>query len=199
MFKNISKKRLTVLLVSLLSVIALSVGLTLAYVYTKTDDVKNEFEPSKVSCAVMENGETAEHEEDRLSVSTKSSVQIKNTGDAEAYIRVAVVVNWKKADGTVWAQMPAADDYSITFASNTGWTEGDDGYYYYKNSVAPDTVTGILIDEAKQLKDAPQADYVLSIEIVASAIQAKPTDVVQKQWGITFEQDGKTIAGEALS
>ena len=173
MFKNISKKRLTVLLVSLLSVIALSVGLTLAYVYTKTDDVKNEFEPSKVSCAVMENGETAEHEEDRLSVSTKSSVQIKNTGDAEAYIRVAVVVNWKKADGTVWAQMPAADDYSITFASNTGWTEGDDGYYYYKKPLAAGQTSSLLIKEvafAPEM-DNPYQECTVTVTVKAYAVQ----------------------------
>ncbi len=195
MFKNISKKRLTILLVSLLSVIAITVGITLAYVFSNTDPVENEFEPSKVACAVVENGFDTENTDNTVNTdATKTNVQIKNTGDTDAYIRVAVVVTWKRADGTVWAQQPEAEDYSIDWsfddAENPTWVKGEDGYYYYKNPVAADTLTDILIKEAKVLKAAPEDGYQLSIEIVASAIQAKPTDVVTSRWGVAVADDG---------
>jgi hypothetical protein len=182
MFKNISKKRLTILLVSLLSVVAISVGVTLAYVLTNTKPVENQFKPSKVACAVVENGGSPVTGAVTETGDTKDKVQIQNTGDTDAYIRVAVVVTWKKADGTVWAQAPVAGTDYTAWTPGTGWVRGADGYYYYTNSVAPDALTGILINKVEPLKAAPETGYTLSVEIVASAIQAKPTTVVTDQW-----------------
>lgn len=190
MFKNISKKRLTILLVSLLSVVAISVGVTLAYVLTRTDEVENEFKPSKVACAVVENGAPPVTGAVTETGDTKDKVQIKNTGDTDAYIRVAVVATWKNADGTVWAQAPVAGTDYTAWTPGTGWVLGADGYYYYTNSVAPNALTGILINQIVPLKAAPEAGYRLSIEIVASAIQAKPSDVVKDQWGVTVDANG---------
>ena len=54
MFKNLTKKRLTVLLVSLSLILVVGVGVTLAYVFASTGNVVNTFTPSHVSCAVVE-------------------------------------------------------------------------------------------------------------------------------------------------
>lgn len=172
-------KRSMALLVSLAVVLTVAVGVTLAYIFTKTDPVENTFKPSKVTCAVIEDGKTTDDPFGQVNVSSKSNVQIKNTGDTTAYIRVAVVVTWKNEKGNVWAQAPGEEDYSITWnLTANGWVEGTDGYYYYTDPVAPGDLTGILIKEAK-LKEGYAApvgtdgtQYYLSIEIVASAIQA---------------------------
>ena len=195
MKKFINKKFIVVTALALL--LFVTVGSTLAYIFTKTEPVENKFDPSKVSCAVVENGNDPVSS-GNVPVSSKKNVQIKNTGDTDAYIRVAVVINWMSEDGTkVWATKPVKStdgtdgDYTISYAENTGWEKGSDGYYYYKNSVVPNGgVTEILITEAKVLKEAPQEGYYLSIEIVASAIQAKPTSVVTSQWGVTVANDG---------
>ena len=195
MKKNLKKK--VVLAMSVALLLAVVVGTTLAFILTNTDSVENTFKPSKVSCGVVENGNDPVSA-GNVTLSSKTNVQIKNTGDTDAYIRVAVVVNWTNADGTkVWATKPVeGTDYSINWAFNdkenpTAWDPGSDGYYYYKNSVAPNGgVTEILINEAKVLKEAPQEGYYLSIEIMASAIQAKPTSVVTSQWGVTVANDG---------
>lgn len=197
MNRFLNKKSIIITSVALLIFVA--VGTTLAYVFTQTDPVENTFKPSKVSCAVVENGNPRENTANVVQTdNSKTNVQIKNTGDTDAYIRVTVVVNWMSADGTkVWATKPVEDtDYSINWAFDdtenpTAWDPGSDGYYYYKNSVVPNGgVTEILINEAKVLKEAPQEGYYLSIEIVASAIQAKPTSVVTSQWGVTVANDG---------
>lgn len=191
--------RKSVLITSIALLLLVAVGTTLAYVFTKTDPVENKFNPSKVSCAVVENGNSSENTANVVQTgNSKTNVQIKNTGDTDAYIRVAVVINWMSEDGTkVWATKPVeGTDYSINWAFDdtenpTAWDPGSDGYYYYKNSVVPNGgVTEILITEAKVLKEAPQEGYYLSIEIVASAIQAKPTSVVTSQWGVTVANDG---------
>lgn len=183
---NFTKKTITLTSIALLLLI--TVGTTLALIFTNTGDVENTFKPSRVACAVVE-GDNSAVESDIVDTGTvKEDVKIQNTGDTDAFIRVAVVVNWMNADGTkVWAQKPIIDeDYQIVFKPKDEnnvviWEKGNDEYWYCKKEVAPEETTGILIEEATQLKPAPDG-YYLSIEIVASAIQSSPDTTVENQW-----------------
>lgn len=180
MKKFINKKFIVVTALALL--LFVTVGSTLAYIFTKTEPVENTFNPSKVACAVVENNKPDENKADIVpNDSIKTNVQIKNTGDTDAYIRVAVVVNWMNDDGTkVWATRPVeGEDYTISYDLSKGWVDGDDGYYYYTKAVPPidgNNLTSILIENATQINDGPKGtdgtQYYLSIEIVASAIQS---------------------------
>lgn len=197
MKKYINKK--SIIITSVMLLLLVTVGTTLAYIFTETTPVENTFKPSKVSCAVVENGGTPVTGSVTDTGNVKENVQIKNTGDTDAYIRVAVVVNWASADGScVWAQKPADDDYTITYNLSNGWFNGGDGFYYYSKAVSPGESTSVLIDKAKQLLAAPKGtdgtQYYLSIEIVASAIQSTPETVVKEQWssGIS-DVDGTTL------
>ena len=199
-------KRRIIAAVALALALLCTVGGTLAYVFMSTDPVENVFQPSTVTTAVVEDGGTPVVGSNANTGTIKEKVQIKNTGDTDAYIRVAVVVNWADATGTrVWAQKPVACthganctsdacEYRITYDLNNGWFLGSDGYYYYNKSVAPGALTNNLITVANQLKDAPKGadntQYYLSIEIVASGIQSTPTSVVKDQWGVTVANDG---------
>lgn len=188
MKKYINKK--SIIIASVMLLLLATVGTTLAYIFTETKPVENTFNPSKVSCAVVENNGTPVTGSVTDTGNVKENVQIKNTGDTDAYIRVAVVVNWASADGScVWAQKPADDDYTITYNLSNGWFNGGDGFYYYSKAVSPGESTSVLIDKAKQLLAAPKGtdgtQYYLSIEIVASAIQSTPETVVAEQWGVT--------------
>ncbi len=190
MKKYINKK--SIIIASVMLLLLVTVGTTLAYIFTETTPVENTFKPSKASCAVVENGGTPVTGSVTDTGNVKENVQIKNTGDTDAYIRVAVVVNWASADGScVWAQKPADDDYTITYNLSNGWFNGGDGFYYYSKAVSPGESTSVLIDEAKQLLAAPKGtdgtQYYLSIEIVASAIQSTPETVVENHWGVTVE------------
>lgn len=176
-------KRLATLLVSLLLVLGVAVGGTVAFLSTRTDSKVNTFTPSEVTCAVMETFEN----------NVKSQVAVKNTGDTTAFIRAAINVTWMSnqdaANQTVSAKVPVKDtDYSITFAKNTNWIQGADGYYYYQLPVDPQVSTEVLIDECKLQENASVPDgYHLSVEIVASAIQSAPDSVVQSMWHVTVE------------
>lgn len=194
MKKNI--KKITIMITSLVLLLLVAVGTTLAYIFTETEPVVNVFKPSKVSCAVVENGSETENTGNIVATGTpKTNVKIKNTGNTDAYIRVAVVVNWASEDGKkVWAQKPVlGTDYSIAYATETGWEPGPDGYYYYTKSVAPGTLTGTLINQAKKLQTTPPEGYYLSIEIVASAIQSAPDHVVQDAWKTVTGNNGTLI------
>ena len=184
MKKHITKK--TIAIISFALLIFITVGTTLALVFTNTDPVENTFKPSKVSCAVVE-GKSDPVEHSNVDTGTeKKEVKIKNTGDTDAYIRVAIVVTWQKADGTVYAVQPElGKDYSMTLnLTDSGWFKKGD-YYYYNQPVVPNADTPYLINSAAQLATAKVPDgYFLSIEIVASAIQSAPDDVVTSQWKV---------------
>lgn len=176
-------KRLATLLVSLLLVLGVAVGGTVAFLSTRTDSKVNTFTPSEVTCEVTETFKN----------NVKSNVAVKNTGDTTAFIRAAINVTWMKdaeagtENQTVSAKVPLKDkDYSITFAKNTNWIQGADGYYYYQLPVDPQGSTEVLIEECKLLNYASVPDgYHLSVEIVASAIQSAPYSVVQSMWHVT--------------
>lgn len=173
-----------VMITAAVLLLTVAVGTTLAFVFTNTDPVENTFKPSKVACAVVENINDTETKEvvsgspDNIVITKKSDVKIKNTGDTDAYIRVAIVVNWASADGTkVWAMKPVLDtDYTMTLDLTNGWVKGADGYYYFTSAVKPNELTNVLITNATQIVAGPVGtdgtQYYLSIEIVASAIQA---------------------------
>lgn len=162
-----SKKLISLAAVALL--LTAVVGGTLAYVFTSTGPVTNTFQPTQVTTTVEETFENK----------VKTDVKIGNTGDTDAYIRATVVVTWKSESGSVYAQKPGDDDYSITYETGNGWTQGPDGYWYYSDEVAPGATTLVFISKAEQLNPGPVGSdgtqYYLSIEIVASGIQSTGT------------------------
>ena len=191
--KRLINKRLAGLLVCVILILCATVGGTLAYVFIKPPAVGSTFAPARVSCAVVEN----------FTNNVKTDVRVKNTGDATAYIRVAVLTTWKYQDRNGvdhnHAQSPIPNvDYTIIYAENTNWLLGVDGYWYYaypvpcaKNAQAEDVLTEILISQVKLLENAMAPDgYTLSVEIVASAIQAEPITAAAENWGLTVDQDG---------
>lgn len=194
-----NKKALT-LLVCLVVVLAVTVGGTLAYLMASTQPVKNEFAPSRVSCAVVE---------DPFNGTTKTNVQIQNTGDTKAYIRAKVVVTWKNLKREVYAATPMENtDYTMELnLSENGWIKGNDEFYYFTQAVSPvmecthaadascdNCCTGVLIKRCVQAESANVPDeYFLSVEIIASAIQSSPDMVVEEQWstGVSDANNGK--------
>ena len=175
-----SNKKSITMLVSLILIITIGVGGTLAYLVATTGEVKNTFTPSQVNISVDET----------LNGNTKSDVKISNHNDSvKSYIRAAIVANWMDEDGNVWAATPVLGiDYTMTTGGN--WTLGTDGYYYHKGAVNPDADTSVLISSASPITEAPADGYYLSIEILAQGIQADGVDSegktpVELAWGTT--------------
>lgn len=180
--------RLFALLAAVVLVSALAVGGTVAFILTQTEEKVNVFAPAKVACTVTE----------KFDGTTKRNVAVQNTGDTAAYIRAAVIVTWMKdgnaADRNVTARLPQeGTDYELKYAAD-GWLEGEDGYWYYQDPVAPQDSTGKLIESCVQLATANAPDgYHLSVEIAASAIQSVPETVVTDEWHVVLN-DGKITA-----
>ena len=160
------------LLTTLVLLLTCLVGTTVAYLIMKTNQVTNTFQPARVTCEVNESFEN----------NVKSDVTIKNTGTTEAYIRATFVVTWKdKENGNVYGRKPVAGtDYEITL-NEVDWIEGNDGYYYYKNPVAPGNSTSALINSCSPVAGNTPAGYGLNVEILGSAIQAKGMNATSAQ------------------
>lgn len=168
-------KRSGILLAAVIVLLAGAVGGTWAFLVAQSEPVQNNFTYAHVSCAVKET----------FDGTTKSNVQIQNTGDIPAYIRARIVVTWKDASGNVSAAVPVKDsDYTITF-NGEKWTQQGD-YWYCKTAVNPDDFTPELITECKKTDNANVPDgYDLSVEILADAIQSEPASAVKEAWGYT--------------
>lgn len=174
-------KKVSATLVYLVLTALLIIGGTVAYIIASTGETKNEFTPGKVACEVQETFEN----------NIKSDVFIKNTGNTEAFIRAYINVRWE-ADGStaesqiVSAVQPAAgSDYELVLAENGAWFKGSDGFYYHKAPVDPLASTEKLIESCRQLAAASVPEgCTLSVEIVASAIQASPETVVAESWKV---------------
>ena len=192
-------KRKATLLVSLVLILTMGIGATLAFLVDSTDDVENVFEPGRVPPTVVE----------EFDGDVKNNVAVKNNGNVDAFIRVAVVANWVEVEvdedgdpvlvdgkyvptGNIAPVVPVKDtDYEWTTPEDTKWFYKD-GYYYYSEAVASGENTENLFTNCKLEEGVtPPEGYQLSIEILAQTIHAEGMDSegkrpVEEQWKVTY-------------
>lgn len=184
-------KKTILMLVSVVVLLAAVVGTTIAYLVASTTPITNTFTPTSVPIEIPE----------EIEDNVKKRVAVTNTGDISAYVRVAVIVTWKDSEGNISATVPQfGTDYTWTFDTTENWIESKtDGFYYYKLPLAAKDTTKNLFTDCKVLvtdvADKPGPDYNLSVEIIASSIQAEPATAVKDAWGITVNNDGTLNVG----
>lgn len=161
-----SKKSLTAL-IALILIICLAVGGTVAFIVTQTQAVKNTFTPADVKVDIQED----------FDGSVKKNVNVKNTGDTDAYIRVKLVSNIQDNDGNVLRAAPLGE-----ISLNSDWIDGGDGCYYYKNVVEVGQSTSNLLAEGASIKLTDGQ----VVEVLAEGIQAMPKQAVIDAWGQTI-------------
>ncbi|MGM9638750.1 MAG: hypothetical protein ACI3XT_04075 [Butyricicoccaceae bacterium] len=167
-----SRKKSLVLMASILLILAISVGGTLAYLVTNAGPVPNTFQPTKVEPVVQEKFENH---------ALKSDVSVKNDGTTAAYIRVMLVPTWLDAETNQPVAVSASlNDLNITWSNSEKWVRNAaDGYYYYTEEVAPGESTDVLIDEAAV---ATANGCKMELQIFAQAIQSVPDKAVEGAW-----------------
>lgn len=183
MKKRISRRAILLFAVTVLLATAV-VGTTLAFLVDKTPPVTNTFQPVSVSCRVLEDFDTA--------ANVKNNVSVQNTGEIPAYIRATVVVTWVSIEsGNTYGGAPVAGvDYTVV-AGPEGWVQDTNGFYYCTSPVAPGASTPILLSAISPIAGQAPEGYRLSVQIVASAIQADPAEAVTAVWsGVTVQENG---------
>ena len=172
-------KKIQLLILSLLVVTTVTVGGTVAYLTTNTAPVVNTFEPSHVTCKVTES----------FDGKTKSKVNVKNTSDIDAYIRVKLVtyrVNEAGQHIGGVAEIPG-------FTPGANWVRYGE-YYYYTLPVAKNDLPATdLIDSINLTDKYDDADGGKQvIEVMAEAIQSEPAEAVGEAWGVTISAGSVT-------
>jgi len=167
--------KIVLLLVAVLLCAGVGIQGTLAFLSTKTAPVQNTFTPSAVSCAVDES----------FDGTTKRNVNVINTGDTTAYLRVKLVSYRVNRENQRIGGTAAIPELNL---GNDWITDGT--YYYYTNPVAPgekpasNLVASILLQDCYD--DADGGRQV--IDVMAEAIQAEPKSAVAEAWGNAIAQ-----------
>ena len=173
--------RQALLLAALALIVMGVVGGTVAYLVTSTTQVVNTFEPGKVSCDIEETFDSPYTE--------KENVRIKNTGNTDAYIRATYVVTWRDANDNIVVSVPEGYSYNLTENPDKVWVKKGDYFYFPTKVASGKETTGSLLNCKVTYPENPE--YTLSVEILADAIQAEPTNVVTTNWKVTVGSDGR--------
>ena len=175
--KSGSGKKALILMVSLVAILAVSVGGVLAWLATSSNDVTNTFAP----------GDTEIKIEEKFENNVKSDVYVINKGNIPVYIRANLVFTWKDSAGNI-IEKPA--DATLTVDHGNGdWVKGSDGFWYYTKPIAAGSETSAVVREAKVTFPEGKG-YKMDLEVMAQSIQAEPKDAVEGAWDVTVNTDG---------
>lgn len=117
-------KKIVAAVASVAAITVVAVGVTLALLNSKSDNLENTFDVGSV-----------ETELDEVISGMKKQPFVKNVGKSDCYVRVRVAVS--------------PNDLGIVLdgIGGEGWIDGGDGYYYYTEPLKPGTQTTYLFDE----------------------------------------------------
>lgn len=174
---NAVKSKAVALFFSILLLVVVAVGGTVAFLVIQTDPIVNTFTASHVTSNVTED----------FDGTIKKNVNVTNTGDTEAYIRVKLIAYRVNARG----QRIGGSAEIPEFTPGTNWVEYN-GFYYYTLPVAAggepanDLIgsTGITLKEYTDVDGGRQV-----IEVMAEAIQSKPAQAIGESWGVAIAQN----------
>lgn len=171
--------RATAMLLATVMLFALAVGGTIAWLIDKDSPLVNTFDPSKVTCEVQE----------KFDGKVKSDVNVKNTGDIDAFIRVKLVTYRTNDAGQHIGGTAALPQFTL----GANWIEYN-GYYYYTLPVAPgDKPATKLTDSMTLTESYDDADGGhQSIDVMAEAIQSVPAEAVRQAWGVSIAPNSVT-------
>lgn len=174
------KKSRTLLLSLLVCVLLVSVlaGGAYAYMFRQTETVTNDLIPAEVKCQVIE----------EFGENTKTAINVKNTGNIDAYLRVRLVTYWVNDDNEIVAK--PSKQLSVSFSN--GWMRGSGDTYYYTSPVAPGETPSVNLLSAP-LTLTSEDGYKQVVEVFAEAIQSLPEKAAEEAWKVTVT-DGKITA-----
>ncbi len=173
--------RLAMMVLSIVLLLGVAIGGTIAWLSTKTTPVTNTFTPAKVTCKVEENFDE--------NTGVKTKVNVTNTGNIAVYIRVKLVTYRTNDAGQHIGGK--ADLPEFTLGKN--WVEYGE-YYYYTLPVAPDEKPAANLSDSMTLtgsyEDADGGKQAL--DVMAEAIQSEPEKAVGEAWGVRISQGSVT-------
>ena len=172
---------LPIILVTVLVVSLTLCGTVLAYMFRQTEYKVNEFTLANVSCKVVEEFDGEQ----------KTSIQVQNTSNIDAYLRVRFVSYWVDAEGKIVAKPSEMPEIALA----SGWIKWSSNTYYYQSPVEPGALTPNLLKEGTSITlKQDENGYRQVIEVFAEAMQSKPQDAAINSWKVTIDSSGNITA-----
>lgn len=186
------KKQILIILL-IITLIAVPVSVTYAYMVRNSQTVSNQFFPATVACSVQE----------VLSGRDKTAITVKNDGNIDSYIRLRLVFCWADSKGDPVAKQLAIPSFEI---NSDAWIKDEsDGYTYYcKTPIAPGASTPNLLKEGSKITMETTFEeykngqltikymYYPVLEVVAEAIQSTPAQAAEDAWP-AIDVDGNNL------
>lgn len=192
------KKWAPVLVILIVLAAATAVGVTLGFMFKRTNTVKNTFTPAQVSCTVHEKLDGSDISDGSAAIGKeKSDIRVRNTGNVKEYLRVRLVTYFVDENGNITGSAPSVIP-EITL--NSGWIEGKNNTYYYTEPVDPGEYTGtemckpFTLIEKEVLRGTTVTTVYQVVEVFAEAIQAEPDTAAKEAWNVTIDKSGTITA-----
>lgn len=202
MLKVVKKRKLRISLLSLIAILMVSFGGTLAYLTFVTDGLHNIFNHAIVNVTIDENFDGADIKKGTVTkeVRYKNDTLNGELSLVPIYVRASYVATWvsEKNGKEVISPVDVASmlDYKLNLKNSVygksssnvegQWLKGDDGYYYFTGVVDVDHYTDYLLSEVSLKKgysvsDLPEDGH-LEIDVLVDAIQTT-SGAANDAWG----------------
>lgn len=198
-----------------------AVGGTWAY-FSQTAAITNPFNTGKYGGSVIEHFNPSDGDDWQPGATVDKEVIAQNTGDQPLLVRVKMAEKWtadkrsmpefdsvNEEDSdtrdeafTEVKQANATDGLTIgdqtvvhkNFADNNMWTEGEDGYWYYKGQLAPGASTKALLESVTLDKDVDLGKYTTTYQYCTTPRKDSVPDAKTKWTTASGEDDEDMLA-----
>ena len=153
------KKRIGIILAATL-IFGVGAGTSYAYL-TAQDDVQNVFQASGTEIVVEEEFTPVQEVTPGLVIA--KAPRVISRSSTSCYVRMRVCFSDEQAKNRCHP-----------LEINSGWTEKEDGFYYWKEPLLPGQSTGTLFDRVTIRSDVPQTELeAFDIQVYAEAVQSQ--------------------------
>lgn len=191
------------------------VGGTWAY-FNQTAAITNPFSTGSYGGSIVESFNPSEGDNWQPGATVDKEVVAENTGNSPLLVRVKMAETWsrndqnmiainseKQPDFTEVKQADAEDglvesDQTVVWknlAENDAWTQGEDGYWYYKGQLAPGATTESLLESVTLDKDTDMGLYTTTYKCCTTdGKDSKPDDKTEWLTAENGEEDADMLA-----
>ena len=191
------------------------VGGTWAY-FNQTAAITNPFSTGSYGGSIVESFNPSEGDNWQPGATVDKEVVAENTGNSPLLVRVKMAETWsrndqnmiainseKQPDFTEVKQADAEDglvedDQTVVWknlAENDAWTQGEDGYWYYKGQLAPGATTESLLESVTLDKDTDMGLYTTTYKYCTTdGKDSKPDDKTEWLTAENGEEDADMLA-----
>lgn len=204
------KRKVGLLGLAIVVIVAIGIiGTTLAEPITRTH---NKVSAGSLEMDLMVDGSVAEETtvEDAIAPGEKidKTVEVRNTGNQDMYIQVAVNKSWRTAEGEPDTEADL-DEIKLMLNENSGWklleefSDSEVTYFYYETPVkAGETTSSLMnsysvLEENKEKNSNAYAGKQVILDFDVDAVQAVGgADAILAEWGLEADlsEDGTIIS-----